>query len=251
MPHIDLECMRKAGYILSKTLDFITSGFVKPGLTTLEISNKAEEIIRSYSDATPAFLGYHGFPGAVCVSVNDQAVHGIPTKDTVLKEGDIVSIDGGVLYKEHYSDACRTIGVGNISNDLKNLLMVTEESLFKGISQVVVGNKIGDISYAIQKHVERNRLRVSLELVGHGIGRVLHGPPCVPNYGPPNRGEEIKLGTCLAIEPVVFDGSPDSKLDKDGWTILSKYGNMSAHFEDTVIVTKDGPEVVTRQGTFK
>lgn len=246
MSDINLDHMRRAGYILSKTLEFLTDGFIKPGISTLDISNKAEEIIRSYEGAIPAFLGYHGFPGAVCVSVNRQVVHGIPTKELILKAGDIVSVDGGVLYADHYSDACRTVGVGEIKTHLQKLLKVTEDSLSKGIEQMQIGNRIGDISHAVQKHVERNRLRVSLEFVGHGIGKVLHGPPCVPNYGLPKRGEEIELGTCLAIEPVVFDGSPDARLADDGWTVLSKYGHMSAHFEDTVIATEDGPEIITR-----
>jgi len=246
MSDVNLEHMRRAGFILSKTLEFLTNGFIKPGMSTLDISSKAEEIIRSYEGATPAFLNYHGFPGAVCVSVNQQVVHGIPTKELIIKSGDIVSIDGGVIYAGHYSDACRTIGVGEIEPRLQKLLKVTEESLSKGIEQMQIGNRIGDISHAVQKHVERNRFRVSLEFVGHGIGKVLHGPPCVPNYGLPQRGEEIKLGTCLAIEPVVFDGSPDAMLADDGWTVLSKFDNMSAHFEDTVIATKDGPEIVTR-----
>jgi methionyl aminopeptidase len=243
---IDLDHMRRAGHILSKTLEFLTDGFIEPGMCTLDISNKAEEIIRSYEGSTPAFLGYHGFPGAVCVSVNNQVVHGIPTKELIISAGDIVSIDGGVIYEGHFSDACRTVGVGEIGPRLKKLLKVTEESLLRGIEQVIIGNRIGDISYAVQKHVERNRFNVSLEFVGHGIGKVLHGPPCVPNYGPPKRGEEIKLGTCLAIEPVVFDGPADAILADDGWTVLSKHDNMSAHFEDTVIATEEGPEIVTR-----
>lgn len=245
MPIIDLDLMRQSGSILAKTLDFLTNVYIRAGLSTLDISKKAEEIIRSFDGAIPAFLNYRGFPGAVCICVNEQVVHGIPG-DLILTTGDIVSVDIGVLYKEHYSDACRTVGVGEIAPHLKKLLKVTEKALEKGIEKVQIGNKIGDISYAVQKHVERNRFNISLEFVGHGIGKFLHGPPCVPNYGPPGRGEEIRAGTCLAIEPVVFEGPADAVLSEDKWTVVSKYNNMSAHFEDTVIVTEEGPEVITK-----
>jgi len=242
---IDLDLMRESGRMLSETLKFLTVEYIKPGITTLDVSNMAEEFIRSYEGAVPAFLGYNGFTGSACVSVNQQVVHGVPD-NTIINEGDIVSIDCGVIYKEHFSDACRTVAIGDIDPKVSKLIDVTRESLDEGIKKALVGNRIGDISYAIQRHIERNRFKVSLEFVGHGIGKVLHGPPCVPNYGPPNRGPELIAGTCLAIEPVVFDGPPDAKLAPDGWTVYSKYGNLSAHFEDTIIVTEEGPEIITR-----
>jgi len=242
---IDLHLMRKSGHMLAETLKFLTTGYVKPGITTLDISNMAEEFIRSYDGAVPAFLGYNGFAGACCVSVNQQIVHGVPDNTPIL-EGDVVSIDCGVVYKGHFSDACRTVAIGDIDPKVSKLIEVTRESLDEGIKGALVGNRVGDISYAIQRHIERNGFKVSLEFVGHGIGKVLHGPPCIPNYGPPNRGPKLKPGTCLAIEPVVFDGPPDAILAPDGWTVSSKYGNMSAHFEDTIIVTEEGPEIITR-----
>jgi methionyl aminopeptidase len=245
MSDIDIGLMRISGRILAETLKFLTEEYIKPGVSTLDISNKAEEIIRSHTGAVPAFLGYHGFPGSACVSVNEQVVHGIPSQ-LVVTTGDIVSIDCGVIYEKHFSDACRTIGVEHIDPKLSKLLEVTKDSLDKGIEQARVGNRISDISYAIQRHVERNSFNVSLEFVGHGIGRVLHGPPCVPSYGAPNCGPEIKPGTCLAIEPVVFDGSPNAVLAADGWSVSSRHGNMSAHFEDTIVITEDGPEILTR-----
>lgn len=238
--------MRRSGKILGTTLSYLVDEFICPGVSPLDISHKAEEIIRSYEGAVPAFLGYHGFPASACVSVNTQVVHAVPRSDLILKEGDIVSVDCGVIFEGHYSDACRTVGVGNIGTREKKLLKVTEVSLNKGIEAAVPGNYIGDISYAVQRHVERNRFKVSLEFVGHGIGKVLHGPPCVPNYGPPKQGELLEVGLCLAIEPVVFDGSTECTLESDNWTVVSKQGNLSAHFEDTVLVTEEGPEILTR-----
>ena len=245
MPDVDLNLMRRSGRILAETLRFLTEEYIRPGITPLEISIATDEFIRSYDGAVPAFLGYHGFPGALCVSVNDQVVHGVPSKD-ILTPGDIVSVDCGVIIEGHYSDAARTVGVGEISPQLTKLLEATQESLNRGIAEAKVGNQVGDISFAIQRHVERSGFNVSLEFVGHGIGRVLHGPPCVPNYGPPGDGPVLETGTCLAIEPVVFDGPPAATLNEDGWTVRSTYGNMSAHFEDTIIVTNEGPEILTR-----
>jgi len=242
----DIDKMRHAGSILSKTLEAVTGNFIQPGISTLDISKKAEEVIRSYNGAVPAFKGYRGFPETACVSVNSQVVHGIPRKDKILEEGDIVSIDCGVIYKEHYSDACRTVGVGAVGSREAKLIKVTLDSLNKGIEAAKAGNFIGDISYAIQKHVERHRFRVSLQFVGHGIGKVLHGPPCVPNYGPPKQGPLIEVGTCLALEPVVFDGQAEAAVGEDNWTVVSLHGNLSAHFEDTILITEEGPEILTR-----
>jgi methionyl aminopeptidase len=191
-------------------------------------------------------LGYRGFPGALCVSVNQEVVHGIPSATRFIQEGDVVSIDCGVVYKDHFTDACRTVAVGEVDSRIRKLIKVTSESLNKGILAAGPGGTIGDISYAIQKHVERHRFNVSLDFIGHGIGRVLHGPPAVPNYGPPGVGEELKPGTCLAIEPVVFDGSIDTILQNDDWTVVSKNDNLSAHFEDTILITGEGPEILTR-----
>lgn len=247
MENLDLEKMRTAGRILGDTLHHLVEDFIAPGVTALDISRKAEELIRSYPGATPAFKGYRGFPEAACVSVNTQVVHGVPTRDLVIKDGDIVSVDAGVELDGHFSDACRTIPVGNVDSRTRKLVKVTREAMEKGIQAAMPGNHIGDISYVIQRHVERHRFRVSLEFVGHGIGRILHAPPCVPNYGPPGVGPIIKPGTCLAIEPVVFDGPADAKLGDDGWTVYSKHGNLSAHQEETILITESGPEILTRR----
>lgn len=242
----NLDLMRHSGKILAETLEFLSSGFIVPGISPLDISKKSEEIIRSYENALPAFLGYNGFPACACVSTNAQVVHSIPSPSFSLKEGDIVSVDLGVLYKEHYTDACRTLPVGNIGTREKKLIKVARESLDKGIEQATLNNRVGDISYAIQKHIERNGFTVSLDYTGHGIGRKLHDEPRVPNYGPPGIGPLLKEGLCLAIEPVVFDGPTDVWLDNDKWTVYSKNGNLSAHFEDTVIITNSKAEIITR-----
>jgi methionyl aminopeptidase len=215
-------------------------------MSAVGISNLMQEIIMSYDDSTPAFLGYHGFPAAACVSINDEVVHGLPREGSIIKEGDIVSVDCGVIYRGHYTDACRTIAIGPVAKEVQDLLKYTEESMNKGIDKMLVGNKIGDISYAIQRHVERRGLKVHLDYTGHGIGHKLHQTPCVPNYGPPGRGDIIHEGMCLAIEPVVFIGDTATRTLKDGWTVISKNGNLSAHFEETIIATKEGPEVITR-----
>lgn len=246
MSEVDLDLMRKCGRILGETLCFLESECILPGVSTLDIAEKAHNIIRSHKGAVPAFLGYRGFPGVLCVSINEQVVHAIPFKDRIVKSGDIVSIDCGVEYEGHFTDACRTIAVGDVGAHTRKLIKTTREALDRGVAAVKVGNHIGDISYAIQKHVERHRFRVSRHFVGHGIGRVLHGPPVVPNYGPPGAGEPILAGTCLAIEPVVFDGSAEAHTQDDGWTVVSLEGNLSAHWEDTVIATEEGPEIITR-----
>jgi methionyl aminopeptidase len=214
------------------------------------VSKLIEEIITSYDEATPAFLGYNGFPAAACVSINEEVVHGVPRDDRIIQEGDIVSVDCGVNYKGHFTDACRTVAVSDVDKDILNLINSTEEALNKGIQKAQVGARIGDISNAIQKHVERRGLKVHLEFTGHGIGFNLHQLPCIPNYGPSGRGEIIREGMCLAIEPVIFMGNTASHVLKDGWTVVSRDSGLSAHFEDTIIVTSVGPEVITRMQRF-
>jgi len=246
---IDLNMMRKSGSILAETLDYLFNNYIRSGVSAWDISSMGEEIIRSYEGATPAFLGYSGFPASFCVSVNEEVVHAIPRKDRVLQPGDIVSVDGGVIYEEHYSDACRTTYIEKTNKHVKKLLKTTEGALSKGIEAATAGNRVGDISYAIQHHVERNRFTVSLDFTGHGIGKELHLPPQILNYGPPGRGAVLNEGTCLAIEPVVFDGQQDVMLNDDGWTVVSSTGCLSAHFEDTIIISKGVPEVITRLST--
>lgn len=246
MSQLNLDYMRTSGRILAEALNTVCYGLICPGMSAVRVSELMEEIITSYNEAAPAFLGYNGFPAAACVSVNEEAVHGVPKDSRVLKEGDIVSVDCGVIYKGHYTDACRTVPVGRVPDDTYNLLKTTEEAMNKGIAEMLVGNRIGDISYAIQRYVERRGFKVHLDFTGHGIGHKLHQLPCVPNYGPPGRGDIIVEGMCLAIEPVVFDGDTSSKTLDGGWTVVSNNGNLSAHFEETIIATANGPEIITR-----
>jgi methionyl aminopeptidase len=180
------------------------------------------------------------------VSINNEVVHAVPREDRLLQEGDIVSVDCGVEYKGHFTDACRTYLLPKADVRTRKLVKVTKDALERGIAAATAGAHVGDISFAIQRHVERHRFNVSLDYTGHGIGLVLHGDPQIPNYGPPGMGAKLRTGTCLAIEPVVFDGATTVKLQQDGWTVCSHEGNLSAHFEDTVIITEEGPEIITR-----
>jgi methionyl aminopeptidase len=243
--NLDLDMMRASGKILSLVLNKLTKEYLMPGVTPLELDQKAEEIIRSYSNATPAFFGYSGFKNTACISVNSQVVHGVPSKKP-LEEGDIVSIDCGVVFSGHFTDACRTASVGECDHRKTALIEVTKRSLDKGIKQAVVGNHISDSSFAIQHYVERSGFSVSRNYCGHGIGWKLHQDPKIPNFGVPKTGPLYQEGGCYAIEPVVFDGPTKVFLYDDGWTVGSFYGNFSAHFEDTIIVTKKGPEIITR-----
>jgi len=245
MPAVQLDLMRHSGRILAEALEEIIN-YVRPGISSFDISNKLEEIILSYDGALPAFKGYKGFPEAACVSVNEEVVHAVPKKSRILGEQDIVSIDCGVIYKGHFSDACRTKAVGDPGYRAKKLIDTTKKALDFGIAAACSDARVGDISYAIQRYVERKGFSVNLDYTGHGIGLSLHLPPCVPNYGPPGRGALLYPGMCLAIEPVVFDGPTDVLVKEDRWTSVSREGNLSAHFEDTIIVTESGPEIITR-----
>jgi methionyl aminopeptidase len=217
---------------------------VAPGISTYELEAfaNAETIKRK---AKAAFKGYCNFPNALCCSLNDQVVHGMPSK-VPLKSGDILSLDFGILYDDFYGDAAITLPVGNISDETKRLLQATESSLFEGISKAVPGNRLFDISYAIQAYVEQRGFSVVRDFVGHGIGRKLHEDPQIPNYGQPGTGVRLKPGMVLAIEPMINERSHDVKVLKDGWTVVTCDGGLSAHFEHTVAITDNGPEILTR-----
>ena len=216
---------------------------VAPGVTTAQIDAMAEQRVRE-AGAEPAFKGYHGYPATVCASVNEQVVHGIPSA-TPLVQGDIVSLDMGVKLNGYYGDSAVTVPVGTIGEDVKHLLRVTQEALDKGIAQVKVGGRISDIGHAIQAHVEAHGFSVVREFVGHGIGVALHEEPQIANYGEPGRGPRMVEGMVFAIEPMVNMGRPAVKVLGDGWTAVTRDGSLSAHFEHTVAVTKDGPAVLT------
>lgn len=235
--------MSMSGRIVAQVIDSLKK-MVAIGVTTKEIEDFADERIRVLG-GIPAFKGYRGYPSSVCISVNEQVVHGIPS-DRKLKDGDIVSIDIGVFLDGFYGDAAVTISIGTIDKESADLIRVTEESLYLGIENAVEGKRLYDISSAIQKHVEENGFSVVRLFVGHGIGRELHEEPQVPNYGVPGQGPRLKRGMTLAIEPMVNAGGHEVIVLEDGWTAVTKDGKRSAHFEHTVLVTQDKPRILTK-----
>ena len=216
---------------------------IEPGIQTIDLDRIAEEFIRS-NGAIPGFKGLYGFPATLCVSVNEEVVHGIPSKRT-LKDGDVIGIDCGVLQEGFYGDHAKTFAVGNVVPETMQLLNVTKDCLHRGIEQTRAGNRIGDISNAIQTHAESFRFGIVEELVGHGIGEKLHEEPQIPNFGPSGKGPKIQVGMCFAIEPMINLGSESVYTKSDGWTVCTADGKPSAHFEHTVTVTEDGPEILT------
>jgi len=239
----EIEKIAESCRIVADTTEAIKL-MVRPGLTTLEIENFADTNIRRLG-GIPAFKGYRGYPASICTSVNDEVIHGIPSQ-RFLKEGDILSIDLGVYKDGFYGDGAVTIPVGQIAPALERLLKVTEESLYIGVMNACVGNRITDISYAIQRHVESNGFSVVRTFVGHGIGRELHEDPQIPNFGPPGRGPRLREGMTLAIEPMVNSGSHEVFVLDDGWTAVTADGKPSAHFEHTIAVTPRGPIILTK-----
>ncbi|NSW45593.1 MAG: type I methionyl aminopeptidase [Bacteroidales bacterium] len=238
----EIAIMKESAEILSQTFGFIKQ-FIKPGVKTKDIDIAAEEFILS-KGAKPNFKGYSGYPATLCISVNHQVVHGIPSNYT-LKEGDIISVDGGVKYKGYHSDMAYTFIVGNVHPNVQKLVNVTKECLYLGINEAKVGKRIGDIGSAIQTYAERNGFSVVRELVGHGIGKSLHEEPQIPNYGKAGKGVALKEGMTIAIEPMINMGKKDVFQESDGWTIVTKDLLPSAHFEHTVAILKDKTEILT------
>ncbi|MCP4482629.1 MAG: type I methionyl aminopeptidase [bacterium] len=240
---LEQEYMRVAGRILASVFSELQEA-AKVGVSTKFLDDKAYSLIKSHS-CEPAFLDYSGFPATICASLNNEVVHGIPSDRVILKKGDIFSIDIGLIYKEYYADMAKTIAIGNISKRNRLLIDETKASLADAIKKVVPGNTFGDIGAAIQQRVERNGLSVVREYVGHGIGKELHEEPQIFNYGLPGQGVKIEEGMVFAIEPMVNLGGWKTKVLKDGWTVVTKDGSLSAHFEHTVLVTSNGQEVLT------
>ena len=238
----EIEILRENNILVSKTLAEV-GRHVAPGVTTLELDRIAEEFIRSHG-AEPGFLGYAGYPNTLCVSVNEQVVHGIPSS-YALKEGDVVSVDCGTFMKGFYGDSAYTFAVGEIDSRVSDLLSVTKEALYKGVAQAVAGNRVGDISNAVQEHCEAHGYSVVREMVGHGCGRNMHEDPEVPNYGMRGRGPLLKEGMVLCVEPMINMGSRYVVFERDGWTVRTKDRKPSAHFEFAVAVTKHGPDILT------
>lgn len=239
----EIELMRESGRILANVLEQLKS-FVHPGISTLEIDRKCAEIIRSYG-CIPSFLNYNGYPASICISVNDEVVHGIPVKERILKDGDIVSLDCGVIYQGFHSDAARTIPVGEITTEAKKLIEVTEQSFYEGIKLARAGNHLHEISEAIQNYVEAFGFSVVRDLVGHGIGRNLHEEPQIPNFKQKRRGPKLEAGMTLAIEPMVNVGRYDVCWLEDDWTVVTEDGSLSAHYENTILITDSEPELLT------
>ncbi len=239
----EIEKMRQSGRVTRQVLTE-TAQLVRPGVTTLELDRFVERRLQEFG-AQPAFKGYRGYPNCLCTSVNDEIVHGIPSHRR-LREGDIVGLDLGVVIDGYYSDAALTVPVGEISESLKKLLQVTKESVALAIEEARLGHRVGDLSAAIQRHVERHGFSVVRDLCGHGIGRQLHEEPQVPNFGRPGHGPALKEGMVVAIEAMVNAGDYAMRVADDHWTALTVDGSYSAHFEDVVAVTRNGPEILTR-----
>lgn len=238
----EVELLKKAGNIVYQTHQYLKP-YIKEGITTKELDKLAEDFIRS-KDATPSFKGYEGFPSTLCTSINSEVVHGFPS-DRKLKNGDIISIDIGACYKGYHGDSAWTYTVGEVDEKTRKLLEDTKKSLFIGLAQVKPGNRIGDIGYAIEQYAHKHNLGVVKELCGHGVGTSVHEDPEVPNYGVKNTGPKLKEGMVIAVEPMLTLGRPDIFVHNNDWTIDTQDGSLSAHFEHTVVVTKDGYQILT------
>jgi methionyl aminopeptidase len=241
----EIAVMTQGGAILGETVTFLRER-AEPGMSTLDLDKLAEEFIRSHEGATPSFKGLYGFPGSICASINNEIVHGIPSRKRVLREGDLLSIDVGVHYQGYHTDSATTVAIGPVDETSTRLLEVTQRALETGIGAATVGNHVGDIGAAVQAVVEGEGFSVVRDLVGHGIGAEFHEEPQVPNYGKPRRGAKLVAGLTIAIEPMVNAGTPKTKTLPDRWTIVTADGSRSAHFEHTVVITADGPRVLTR-----
>lgn len=240
----EIEIMRKANLIVAEVLQELRL-LVTPGISTKDIDRFAEGYVKK-KGVKAAFKGYNGFPSSVCASVNNVVVHGIPSAKKVLKDGDIIGVDFGVCCEGYFGDAAITIPVGDIDPEAERLMRVTEESLYKAIDKARIGNRLSDISNAVQVHVEKEGFSAVREFVGHGIGKSLHEQPQVPNFGPPGKGVMLEEGMVLAIEPMINAGACGVKIETDGWTAVTRDGSLSAHFEHSVAVTKDGPYILSR-----
>jgi methionyl aminopeptidase len=241
----EIESMRASGKVVAEVLQALEAQ-VRPGVATAELDRLAESIIRAHDGARPGFKGYGGFPASICASVNEEVVHGIPSKSRTLEAGDIVGIDVGVLMDGYHADAARTFAVGPVTEETRRLLSVTQSALEAGIDAARPGARLGDVSAAIQNVAEAAGFSIVRDLVGHGIGQHLHEDPQVPNFGVEGRGLELEPGLVIAIEPMVNVGGSDVRTLEDAWTIVTIDGSLSAHFEHTVAITENGPDILTR-----
>jgi len=239
----EIEMMRESGKVTGKILRELED-FIKPGISTMDIDRFVEDTIRAHG-MIPSFKGYGGFPGSACVSVNEVVVHGIPSKNKILKEGDIVSVDVGSIYKGYHSDAARTYGVGKISAEAQRIIDAAKDSFFEGLKYCKVGCRLSDVSHAIQQKVESEGFGVIRDFVGHGIGSDLHEDPQIPNYGKPGRGPRLAAGMVFAIEPMITEGTYEVDVLLDNWTVVTQDGKLAAHYENTVVITDGEPELLT------
>lgn len=240
----ELEAIARAGAVVAETLALVEERSA-PGVTTAELDRLAEELIREEAGAEPAFKGLYGFPATLCTSLNEEVVHGIPSSERVLTEGDLLSVDVGVKLDGYFADAAVTVAVGPVDEEAERLLEVTRKALERGIEQARAGRHVGDIGAAIQRVVEGAGFGVIRELVGHGVGHAAHEDPQVPNYGEPGRGRRLREGLVIALEPMVAVGDPDIRTLEDGWTVVTQDGSLTAHFEHTVAVTGEAPRILT------
>lgn len=241
--HREIELMRKAGKLLAQTHEEMAKA-IKPGMSTWEVDKIGEDIIRSFG-CIPSFLNYNGFPASICVSVNDEVVHGIPSKKRIIKDGDIVSLDAGLICEGYHADAARTVMVGNVSEEARLLVERTKQSFFEGIKYAKAGNHLHDISNAIGDYCESFGYGVVRDLVGHGIGTNLHEDPQIPNFRQRRRGIKLQAGMTLAIEPMINTGTYDVYWQDDDWTVVTADGSLSAHYENTILITDGEPEILT------
>jgi len=240
----EIEVMARGGQILAETVSLMEQS-VRPGISTQDLDRIAEDFIRSHAGAVPSFKGLYNFPASICTSINNEIVHGIPSRKRVLVEGDIVSVDVGVKYEGYHTDSATTVAVGEIPEESRRLLAITREALDAGVQAAMNGNHLGDIGAAVQQVVERAGFSVVRDLVGHGIGTGFHEEPQVPNYGKPSRGLRLVPGLTIAIEPMVNVGKPGIRTMPDKWTVVTVDGGRSAHFEHTVAITENGPRILT------
>ena len=241
----EIEIMKEAGRITALALRKVKEA-IRPGISTYELDMIAEETIRACG-ATPSFKGYNGFPGSICASINNVVIHGIPKKNTILKNGDIISIDCGAYYHGYHGDSAWTFAVGDVSSERERLMKVTRESLFEGLKYAKPGNRLSDISHAIESYVLENKFSVVKDFTGHGVGRNLHEDPMVPNYGEAGHGPVLKEGMTIAVEPMVCAGSYQVRILADDWTTVTCDHSDSAHFEHTIVITKDGYKILTTE----
>ena len=238
-----LRLLREAGRITAETLLYVGE-IIREGMSTLALDHAIRQFIERHG-ATPSFLGYNGFPGSACISLNDEVIHGIPSKKRIIREGDLVKVDVGACFRGYHGDSARTYPIGRVSDEAQRLLDSTRESFFRAMEVALAGNRVGDIGSAVDSHVRAAGFSVVREFVGHGIGSALHEEPDVPNYGTPGRGARLYPGMTIAVEPMVNAGAPEVRVLPDGWTVVTKDGSLSAHYENTIAITDNGPMILT------